>query len=50
MNTYKNRRTPGGWIGGVDWQDIRACCVRASGWSWIAFVIGMLAQALWGAP
>ena len=51
MSTYKNRRAPGGWIGGVDWQDIRACCARASGGlAWLTFVAVMLAMALGRAP
>lgn len=51
MSTYKNRRAPGGWIGGVDWEDIRACCARAAGaLAWLTFVVVMLAMALESAP
>ena len=47
MSTYKNRRAPGGWIGGVDWQDIRLSCRRAIlRLGWYGFVILMLARAL----
>lgn len=47
MERTQERRAPGGWIGGIDWADLRACSARAAvGLGWLTFVAVLLAQAV----